>query len=145
MYIEQFFIEDDQYLQFLIFTPLGLRTILAHWVEIHSELAFLSKLKGLKNVKKSNKFIWRYLKFKQSWEIFSNLVAFHNGRPLLIFITGLDYKKPRSFKVWSLNHSGIFWSFAPPPCMASTGSNWSFPEWFKDRASKLRFFKVFGQ
>ena len=45
MYIEQFFIEDDQYLQFLIFTPLGLRTILAHWVEIHSELAFLSKLK----------------------------------------------------------------------------------------------------
>ena len=57
LYIEQFFIEDDQNLQFLIFTPLGLRTILAHWVEIHSELAFLSKLKGLKNVKKSNKFI----------------------------------------------------------------------------------------
>ena len=25
LYIEQFFIEDDQYLQFLIFTPLGLR------------------------------------------------------------------------------------------------------------------------
>ena len=76
LYIEQFFIEDDQYLQFLIFTPLGLRTILAHLVEIHSELAFFSKLKGLKNVKKSIKFIWRYLKLKQSWEIFSNLVAF---------------------------------------------------------------------
>ena len=31
----------------------------------------------------------------------------HNGRPLFIFITGLDYKK-WSFEAWSLNHSGIF-------------------------------------
>ena len=30
----------------------------------------------------------------------------HNGRPLFIFITGLDYKK-WSDEVWSLNHSGI--------------------------------------
>ena len=47
LYIEQFFIEDDQYLQFLIFTPLGLRIILAHWVQIHSELVLLSKLKKM--------------------------------------------------------------------------------------------------
>ena len=33
----------------------------------------------------------------------------HYGRPLFIFITGLDYKK-KSFEVWSLNHSGIFFN-----------------------------------
>ena len=36
----------------------------------------------------------------------------------------------------------FFKPFALSPCLARTGSNWSFQEWFKDRASKL-FFKKF--